>query len=86
MLTAPLLTLILVSCGGDSESGAGGPSATGSVIDIRGTITEIATPVPDVSPGGLAVEGEVEADTRYSSAWVRMNSTRARLRNLSPTT
>ena len=72
VLTAPLLTLILVSCGGDSESGAGGPSATGSVIDIRGTIKEIATPVPDVSAGGLAVEGEIEADTHYSSAWVRM--------------
>ena len=72
MLAAPLLTLAVIACGGDSQSGANGPSATENVIDIRGSITELATPVPDVSPGGLAVEGEVEADTRYAKAWVRM--------------
>jgi hypothetical protein len=71
-LAAPLLTLAVIACGGDSQSGANRPSATENVIDIRGSITELATPVPDVSPGGMAVEGEVEADTRYSKAWVRM--------------
>ena len=71
-LAAPLLTLAVIACGGDSQSGANRPSATENVIDIRGSITELATPVPDVSPGGMAVEGEVEADTRYAKAWVRM--------------
>src|SRR6266542_6070503 len=75
VIVAPLLTLALVSCGGESESGTSRPSATVNVIDIRGTIREIAAPVPDVSPGGLAVEGEAEADTRYSKAWVRMKDT-----------
>ncbi len=72
VLTAPLLTLILVSCGGDSESGASGPSATGGVIDIRGRITELVTPGADGLPGGVAIEGDAEGDTRYSKAWVRM--------------
>ena len=71
-LAAPLLTLAVIACGGDSQSGANRPSATENVIDIRGSITELATPVADVSPGGMAVEGEVEADTRYAKAWVRM--------------
>jgi hypothetical protein len=75
VFVAPLLTLALVSCGSDSESGTSGPSATANVIDIRGTIREIAAPVPDVSPGGLAIEGEAEADTRYAKAWVRMKET-----------
>ena len=73
VVAAPLLTFALVACGGDSESGASGPSAPGPVIDIRGTITEIGTVGPDVSLGGIAIEGEEGADTRYSSAWVRIS-------------
>jgi len=72
VLAAPLVTLALVSCGGDSESGANGAATTVSVIDIRGRVTELVTPGADGLPGGLAVEGEGEEDTRYSSAWVRM--------------
>ena len=73
VLTAPLLTLALVYCGGDSEGGTSAPSPSVTVIDIRGKITEVATPVSDVSPGGMAVEAEAEADVRYSSAWVRID-------------
>jgi len=80
ILAGPLLTLALASCGGSSESGTSGPSSTTTIIDIRGSITEIATPVADVSPGGLAVEGEVEADTRYAKAWVRMKDSTVILR------
>ena len=72
VLAAPLVTLALVSCGGDSESGANGSATTGTIIDIRGRVTELVTPGSDGLPGGLAVEGEAEEDTRYSSAWVRM--------------
>ena len=72
VLAAPLVTLALVSCGGDSESGANGTATTVTVIDIRGRVTELVTPGADGMPGGLAVEGEGEEDTRYSGAWVRM--------------
>ena len=72
VLAAPLVTLALVSCGGDSESGANGAATTVTVIDIRGRVTELVTPGSDGLPGALAVEGEGEEDTRYSSAWVRM--------------
>ena len=72
VLAAPLVTLALVSCGGDSESGANGAATTVTVIDIRGRVTELVTPGSDGLPAGLAVEGEGEEDTRYSSAWVRM--------------
>ena len=72
VLLAPLLSLALVSCGGDSESRANSPSATDSAIDIRGRITELVTPGADGLPGGVAIEGDAEGDTLYSKAWVRM--------------
>src|SRR5216117_4610960 len=72
VVAAPLLAVALVSCGGDSERTMSGPALNNAVIDIRGRITELATPVAGVSPGGMAVEGEAEADTRYLKAWVRM--------------
>jgi hypothetical protein len=75
-LSAPLLTLALVACGGDSESrSAALPLASDDVIDIRGKITEVLTPLADISPGGLVVEGEIEADTHYAKASVRLKET-----------
>lgn len=75
-LGTPLLTLVLVACGGDSDSrSAALPLASDNVIDIRGTITQLVTPQADVSPGGLVVEGDTEADSRYQKAWVRMKET-----------
>lgn len=71
-----------MACGGDdSESGDGDANAfTASGIDVRGKITLVATPIPDVSMGYIHVEGEVEPDTRYASAWVRMQDTTVVLR------
>src|SRR5262249_21903567 len=77
VLAAPLLTLALISCGGGS-AGTSGSASTPAGIDIRGRITELTTPASDASPaspGGMLVEGEVEPDTHYSKAWVRMQGT-----------
>jgi len=76
VLSAPLLSLALVACGGDSEDqGALDTSPIGGGIDIRGKIVEIATPLPGVSAGTLVVEGEIEADTRYARAVIRIKET-----------
>lgn len=75
-LSAPLLSLALVACGGDS--GDGGALSTSPItggIDIRGKIVEIATPVPGVSAGTIVVEGEIVADTRYARAVIRIKET-----------
>jgi len=77
VLLAPLLSLALVSCGGggnaeNDQIAVFQTVAPSDGVDIRGRITELTTPVAGISPGGLAVEGEIEADTRYSKAWVRM--------------
>lgn len=81
-LAAPVLSLVLVGCGGDSAGedslDTAAPAAGG--VDIRGKITEIATPLPDVTTGALVVEGELEADTRYPKAWVRLKETTVILR------
>ena len=70
VLTAPLLTFALVACGG------GGNVENTDVppnFDIRGRVTQITTMGPDVTLSGIAVEGDAEDDTGYSSAWVRIN-------------
>lgn len=75
-LSAPLLSLALVACGGDSDDGAAldtSPIAGG--IDIRGKIVAVTTPVPGVSEGVIVIEGDVEPDTRYNRAAVRIKET-----------
>jgi hypothetical protein len=62
------------ACGGDEESSSL-PNLSASPsggIDIRGEITLLSTPEPNVSTGALVVNGEVESDTRYDKAVVRM--------------
>jgi len=79
---APLLALAVIACGGsDSDSAAGdSTAATAGGVDVRGEITLVATPIPDVSMGYFRVEGEIEVDTRYANAWVRMKETTVVLR------
>jgi hypothetical protein len=73
-LSAPLLVVALVGCGGDSQRpSAAAPGVTESPIDVRGTITQITTVGPDVSLSGMAIEGQLERDTRYAKAWVRIS-------------
>jgi len=70
-LTAIACALAIAACGGDEGSGATstqGPNlsaAPSGGIDIRGKITDLATPNPGVSIGAMEVEGEVESDTKY---------------------
>jgi hypothetical protein len=81
LAAAPLLALAIFACGGDSDGEAGdSTAATAGGVDVRGEITLVATPIPDVSLGYVRVEGEVEADTRYANAWVRMKETTVVLR------
>jgi hypothetical protein len=59
----PLLALAVIACGGDSNRAALDATAAAGGVDIRGEITLVATPIPDVSLGYFRVEGEIEADT-----------------------
>ena len=82
---APLLFLPLAAfaCGGDSDTAAvNGASAIapGTGIDIRGEIKEVQTPGPDIALGSFLAEGALEADTRYSKAWVRLDDATVILR------
>jgi hypothetical protein len=81
---AVALAVTVVACGGDDESsgGNGTPSQPPNLsaspsggIDIRGEITQLTTPDPGVNTGALVVDGEVEADTKYKKAVVRMKDT-----------
>jgi len=71
------LMLVVAACGGDDnteEAGAPnlGASPSGG-IDIRGEITQLSTPQPNVSTGAFVIEGEEHPDTRYNGrAAVRM--------------
>ena len=81
-MTALALAVAVAACGGgghvenDEMAQIGDLSASPSGgIDIRGKITDLTTPLPGVSTGALVVEGEIEADTRYKRALVRMKDT-----------
>ncbi len=80
VLAMSVLSLAVIACGGDSagDSAANGPATGG--VDIRGKITELATPEAGVSSGAIVVEGEIEADSRYAKAWVRLKDTTVVLR------
>ena len=76
------IAVALAACGGDDEgTGNGGATAAPSPdlraspsggVDIRGEITQLTTPNPGVNTGAFVVDGEVEADTKYQRAVVRM--------------
>jgi hypothetical protein len=76
---ALVLSIALAACGGDSEETAGGPNLSASPsggIDIRGEITQLATPEANVSLGALVVQGEEYPDTKYHRrAAIRMKDT-----------
>jgi len=74
------VSLAVIACGGDSAGDSAGSAAATGGVDIRGKITELATPVPGVSTGAIVVEGEIEADSRYAKAWVRLKETTVVLR------
>ena len=80
-MTAIAFALAIAACGGDDGSGATstqGPNlsaAPSGGIDIRGKITQLTTPDPGISTGAFVVEGEVEPDTKYKRAIVRMKDT-----------
>lgn len=80
LLAAPALCLAVAACGGDSDAGDSGDAAPATATaDIRGKITQLVTPGPEV-PAGALVEGEIEPDTRYAKAWVRITETTVILR------
>jgi hypothetical protein len=82
-VAALAVPLVIAACGGDSDGGADGSptrepnlsAAPSGGIDIRGEITQLTTPLAGVNTGALVVEGEVEADTKYERAVVRMKDT-----------
>jgi len=77
------LAFVVASCGGDDDAGGAAAgtqrqdlsASPGGGIDIRGKITDLTTPLPGVNTGALVVDGEIEADTRYKRAVVRMKDT-----------
>jgi hypothetical protein len=74
-LAVGVLILAVAACGGDSSESDALPNLSASPsggIDIRGEVTLLTTPQPNVSTGALVVTGEVESDTRYRKAVVRM--------------
>jgi hypothetical protein len=81
-VTALALAVALAACGGDDDSTGGGnatiePSpdlraSPSGGIDIRGEITQLTTPNPGINTGAFVVTGEIEADTKYERAVVRM--------------
>jgi len=80
VLAMPMLSLALIACGGDSGNDSAGNAAATGGVDIRGKITELATPAAGVSTGAIVVEGEIETDSRYAKAWVRLKETTVVLR------
>jgi hypothetical protein len=79
-VTALALAVALAACGGDGgdATSAQPPNLSGAPsggIDIRGKITQLTTPNPGVNTGALVVDGEVEPDTKYKRAIVRMKDT-----------
>jgi hypothetical protein len=69
------VAVAVAACGGDSESAQPGElnASPSGGIDIRGKITDLATPLAGVSMGALVVEGEDYPDTPYHRrAAVRM--------------
>lgn len=81
-MAALSLAFVVAACGGDDDGGAAlgtqrqdlSASPSGG-IDIRGEITDLTTPLPGVNTGALVVDGEIEPDTRYKRAVVRMKDT-----------
>jgi len=67
------LAFVVAACGGGDDGGGAAagtqqPNLSASPsggIDIRGKITDLTTPLPGVTMGGLAVEGEEHPDTKY---------------------
>ncbi len=76
MPTRIFAAMILLVCAavygcGDSDDGSLpslSPSvvpSSGATIDLRGTITNFTTPVPEVNDGAISVQGEESPETRY---------------------
>ena len=82
-VTAIALAVVVAACGGDDDGGGAAagtqqPNLSASPsggIDIRGKITDLTTPTPGVNTGALVVDGQVEEDTKYERAVVRMKDT-----------
>jgi len=79
-VTALALAVAHAGCGGDGGDATSAQpqnlsAAPSGGIDIRGEITQLTTPNPGVNTGALVVEGEVEPDTKYKRAIVRMKDT-----------
>ena len=73
-MAAIALAVGVAACGGDSESDppSNVSASPNGGIDIRGEITQLTTPVPDISMGAADIRGEIEPDTRYERAVVRI--------------
>jgi hypothetical protein len=67
------LAVAVAACGGDDGSDPPNLSASPSGgIDIRGEITQYSPPQPGAAMGAADVRGEVESDTQYDRAVVRI--------------
>jgi hypothetical protein len=76
-----LVPLTIIACGGKSENGPiNSTVSVGANIDIRGEVTLLQTPAPDITLGALRVEGEVQPDTTYERAIIRLKENTVYLR------
>jgi len=74
-----IMSVWVAGCGGSDDSvpsGIATPAATRTLdpnqVHIRGEVTQISAPAAGQSFGGFEIEGEVEGDTLYAHAGVRV--------------